>query len=321
MPYGKVGQRFQISALFFGASMDLDYVQLIFTLRLERNPTDRFVLFGIKPSFEKAFREGAVDVSTRGTSAREGIWQQLFSQALSPDEAALKRFQKPALPFVFQLPVLQPPNKGELVEIGLVLLGRATQFLPQFIHALELMLQDPTLQDKVQLSLFKVETASYAGSRHLLMGKDKKLDTGFMDSLSLSLLTEQQVASDNLSIRFITPLRLMVEGRPLREFSVSPFLRALLRRVSSTVYYSGGLELGHDFKWLAQQSRMVRCCSEDFRWTMWGSRWSGFTGRITLSGELAELHQFLLAGALLGVGKGATYGLGRYFVEASPGSS
>ena len=300
--------------------MDLDYVQLIFTLHLERNPTDRFVLFGIKPLFEKAFREGAVDVSTRGTSAREGIWQQLFSQALSPDEAALKRFQKPALPFVFQLPVLEPPNKGQ-VEIGLVLLGRAIQFLPQFINALKLMLQDPSLQDKVLLSLLKVETASYTGSRHLLMGKDKKLDTGYMDSLSLSGLTEQQVDSDNLIIRVITPLRLMAEGRTLRQFSFSTFFRALLRRVSSAVYYSGGMELGHDFKWLAQQSRKVICSSEELGWTTWGSRWSGFTGRITIAGELAELHQFLLAGALLGIGKGATYGLGRYFVEASSGSS
>ena len=65
-------------------------------------------------------------------------------------------------------------------------------------------------------------------------------------------------------------MRIMAEGRPLREFSFSPFIRALFRRVSAMAYYYGGSEAELDFKWLAERSRSVACAEANFRWVEWG---------------------------------------------------
>ena len=53
----------------------------------------------------------------------------------------------------------------------------------------------------------------------------------------------------------------------------------------------------------------------DSRWVSWGGSCLGLLGRFTLAGDLAELWPFLVLGAQLQVGKGASYGLGSYQLE------
>ena len=123
-------------------SLKLDLVKLVFTLRLQHDVTDPFALFGIRPYFEEAFRAVA---QCRGDSGRcsggdSCSYHRTFSQALSADAGAIKRYQKPSLPFVFQVPVLSPPHHaGATVELGLVLAGTAINLLADYVAAVETM--------------------------------------------------------------------------------------------------------------------------------------------------------------------------------------
>lgn len=249
-------------------------------------------------------------------------YEQTFSQSLSSDPAALKRYQKPSLPFVFDVPVLPPaPHRGKTVELGLTIAGSAINYVNEYIAAMGVMLHGPGLLDRVSASIFKVESAGYNGARSLITGAGGGVENGNVLTLSVQGLQGAMVLpSDTVTLTIMTPMRIMGEGKLLREFSFSPFVRALFRRLSSLVYYYGGEEDGADYKWLAGQSLGIETVAADFRWAEWGSKWSGVIGTGTFSGDLSDYHLFLLAGEYLHLGKGASFGLGRFFVDkaASP---
>lgn len=298
--------------------MDLNLVRLIFTLELEEDVADSYALFGMRPHFEESFRRAAGCGGVSGICGRgdDCPCRQTFSQDLSADPAALKRFQKPSLPFVFQIPLLPPsPNEGRTVELGLVLAGSALNFVSVYVAALEGMFRSPGLRRGVPVSLIKAESAGYGGNRNLVMSPGQGVATELLATLSLQGLRESSLLPPDLvTVNIVTPMRIMAEGRPLRELSFSPFIRALFRRVSAMAYYYGGSEAGLDYKWLAEQSRLVKCAAAGLQWVEWGGNRSGLVGRVTFTGDLTEYHPFLLAGEYLNVGKGATFGLGRFIL-------
>jgi CRISPR-associated endoribonuclease Cas6 len=300
--------------------MDLNLVRLIFTLNLEADCVDSHVLFGLKPYFMEAFRvtAGCVQPDSELSLRRcDCLYHRMVSQHLSAEPAALKRYQKPSYPFVFDIPEIPPPpNAGRTVELGLTLAGMAANHTEEFIATVQGMLTIPGIERIVRATLVRVEAAGYDGNRTPIMAEGGTVARGEVVTLSLRGLRETMIIpADAVTLAIMTPMRIMGEGRPLREFTFSPFIRALLRRISSLVYYYGGEETDLDFKWLAGQSLAVRTVAADFRWVDRGSKLSGLLGMGTFVGIPPEYHTFLLAGEYLHVGKGASYGLGAYRVN------
>jgi CRISPR/Cas system endoribonuclease Cas6 (RAMP superfamily) len=119
-----------------------------------------------------------------------------------------------------------------------------------------------------------------------------------------------------IPIRIVTPLRIAREGDILREYSFSPFIRTLLRRISSLAYYYYGSILEMDFKRLSVQSESIAVTESCFHWEEWRKgRLCGIIGTGVLSGELTDFHPILLLGEYLNCGKDAAFGLGRYELE------
>jgi hypothetical protein len=139
--------------------------------------------------------------------------------------------------------------------------------------------------------------------------------------LSLQGLQQAALATPRtLALSLVTPLRLMHEGRPLRQLSFSTLVRALMRRVSSLAYYYGGIELDYDYKWLTRESEQVDSDTAGLQWGEWGKgsaggRASGLLGRAIFRGDLTDFQPFLLLGEHVHLGKGAAYGLGAYRID------
>ncbi|MCL6450887.1 MAG: CRISPR system precrRNA processing endoribonuclease RAMP protein Cas6 [Acetobacteraceae bacterium] len=98
-------------------------------------------------------------------------------------------------------------------------------------------------------------------------------------------------------------------------------LRNILRRVSALLYFHHGQRLDLDFRGLLERAQAVELAEDHTRWEDWerystrqGSRMKlgGIVGSATYRGELEEFVPYLVAGSYLHVGKGATFGLGRY---------
>ncbi|HEY6008333.1 MAG TPA: CRISPR system precrRNA processing endoribonuclease RAMP protein Cas6 [Geobacteraceae bacterium] len=305
--------------------MEFTFIKLVIALRLEEDIADPLALFGLRSDFEPAFRDAVactLPACTGCPSVADCPYQQNFARALSCDPAALRRFQKPSLPFVFDIPRLPlPPNRGVTVELGLTLLGTASRHVPVYLAALRNLLRGNGLHGRGALRPVRVESIGDSGTRQCLQEGDGELflkETGF---LSFQGLQQAALATpQTLALNFDTPLRLVHEGRPLRQLSFSSLARPLMRRTSSLAYYYGGLELDYDFRWLAREAELVDSMTTGLRWVDWGgevpgSRASGLVGRAVFQGDLADFQPFLLFGEHVHLGKGASYGLGAYRIE------
>jgi CRISPR/Cas system endoribonuclease Cas6 (RAMP superfamily) len=114
-----------------------------------------------------------------------------------------------------------------------------------------------------------------------------------------------------------------LEDRP--EFHV--LARSLLRRVSSLLYFHHGTRLDMDFRGFISEAERVRLAALNTRWVDW-ERYSsrqdtrmklgGLVGTATYEFNDARLAAFFLPWLVLGecvhVGKGCTFGLGRFTV-------
>jgi len=122
----------------------------------------------------------------------------------------------------------------------------------------------------------------------------------------------------------LTPTRLKFDGNlsPKPEFHI--FFRNLLRRVSLLSYFHCGEELALDFKGLIESSREIKAKKENLSWFDW-ERYSnrqetkmkmgGFIGSITFEGDFEKFMPFLLLGEFIHVGKGTSFGLGKYKIK------
>ena len=300
--------------------MDLNFVRLVFTLKLEKECTDPYALFDLRPHFQEAFRQVVGCCQPQCVPCSKGEtcpYHLTFAQHLSADPAALKRYQKPSLPFLFDIPVLpEPPNRGCTVELLLTITGPAINHVTVHIEAMERMLACAGLLRSVSASLLKVESADCGRARSSVMERSGSMSAGHLLILSLKGLQETLVLPvDHITLTIVTPMRILVEGKPARELTFSPFIRALFRRISSLAYYYGEDDVALDYKWIAERSRRVETVAVDFRWVEWGRRRSGLIGKGTFTGDMTEFHTFLLAGEYLHAGKGASFGLGSYITE------
>ncbi|NJD90473.1 MAG: CRISPR system precrRNA processing endoribonuclease RAMP protein Cas6 [Geobacter sp.] len=292
--------------------MDIPLINLVFTLESGGGRVKPQLLFAFRQSYQAAFRGAVGCLSADGScSADSGCpCRYTFDQGLSTDPAAVRRFQKPSLPFAFRLPLLdQEMQPGDIAEFSLTLVGGATNHLALHIAAVRAALPP-------QLRLLAVAAVASDGSRKSITVRGGKADFSAVPVISFEEIMAGAVAvADPLKINLLAPLRLMQNGAPLYAPSFPALAGALFRRISSLAYYYGGVELDCDFKWLAEKSRAVHCDNSGLKWVNWGGALQGVSGSIAVSGELAELLPFLCLGELLNVGKGASYGMGSYRLD------
>ncbi|GFO70801.1 hypothetical protein GMLC_43800 [Geomonas limicola] len=290
--------------------MELHYVKIHFEFLLEEDLEDPYLLYACRGGFEAAFRRVvSCDRTTcAGCRAAEGCpYPEIFGQQLARDPEALRRHQKPPLPFVFHFPRLLPlPNGGSSFTCSLTLFGSAVHHLPHFIEAVRILIE------ALPASVLKVEAEAPGGGRESVAG-------GLQPALPL-LSAEDPTASgplppDRLTVRFVTPLKLTHEGRLVRRFSFAELTRALMRRVSSLAYYYEGLELPLDYRWLSQAAASVQPLGSDCRLEVWNGRPAGLIGSVTFAGDLEPFHLLLQLGGATHLGKGASFGFGRFQLE------
>lgn len=296
-------------------------------LHLKGNATDPYLLYRVRDGFQGAFRRvaGCSDGECKRCDRHDECpYFLVFGQQLSSDPAAVKRHQKPPLPFAFAFPVFPGmPNAGLDYDIRLTLVGNATRFVAEFVAAVNLLLAKKTEQDELAADIVRVESLGYHDETTLVY--EGRGATVIADSLTLlsteGLCDTFLLNSDGrMRLRLVTPLKLMREGRPLRDFSFSLFIRTLIRRVSSLTSYYCDDSVSADFRWLASLCDSVAVSDSSIGWVEWGGgkqggKLAGLLGEIALAGVPEEFVSFLLLGELLNVGKGAAFGLGRFTLE------
>ncbi len=229
--------------------------------------------------------------------------------------------------------VIEPPmdgrhvyGPGEVIVFGLVLLGYVVDYLPYFIYSFEELGRRFGLgRTRGRFRLNEVHSISLSGSRCIYSQDDSLLDGDGhigMDTIRGSL---EGLPSDSLTLNFITPTRIMSQGKFLvgSRFQFEPFMRAVFRRSSTLASLFSSSEWELDYSSLLERAMEVNADAPDHtveRWERYSARQDvgvtmfGFTGQVRLGGNLKEFLPFIKLGELIHVGKGTTFGMGKYIM-------
>ncbi len=253
------------------------------------------------------------------------IYSYVFETPPPADTRMMRKY--PAAPHPF---VLCPPleddriyEPGELFRFHLTLIGRAIDYLPYFIYSIEELGKMGLGRGKGNFSLEKVKVVKSEGGPEetIYSGKEKILRTGFQSSDSSIQPLASPPSSSTLNLLFLSPTRLKYREELTSELSFHVFFRNLLRRISLLSYFHCGRPLDVDFRALIQEAETVETLKNNLHWHDWerystrqGSRMKlgGFMGRIAFSGDLKPFWPYLLLGEIIHVGKGSSFGLGKY---------
>jgi hypothetical protein len=211
------------------------------------------------------------------------------------------------------------------LDFNLILVGRATDYIPYIIVAFEALGRTGIGKDKGKYSLEKVisinndsEILIYDGDSHF------RDDLQVMDSAEL-VRDAGQLNYHQVTFNFLTPTRIKNDGKLSIDVDFVIILRNLLRRLSrlAKVHCDETWEL--EWKELIEMANdRVSTVSSGLKWHDWkryserqGTKMNmgGFLGEIILEGELAEFMPFIKLGELLHMGKGTVYGLGQYEIK------
>jgi hypothetical protein len=261
---------------------------------------------------------GGVTACNKCPVRADCAWYAVFSQELSADPDAIKRHQKPPLPFVFSFPSPDTlDHEPDIIECGLVVVGIAIPHASMLLEGLAKLLVDES--SPLEGEIRQLACRDYQGTYVPLRSGTHSAQAENLVVLSAEGLPEPcSWDCSSLGIRLLSPLKLIREGRQLSRFDFSLFACTLMRRVSSLAYYYGDSEFDCDYKRLASLALAVVCTEDRFHIHNAGNgdrKLAGISGEGFFSGDFSELMPFLTLGTYLHAGKGAAYGMGRFMLS------
>ncbi len=247
-------------------------------------------------------------------------WYAVFGQGLATDPAAIKRYQKPPLPFVFSFPLPGADgNPSENMDCGLVVVGGAISCLEMLLEGFAQFLKG--IPGSEPNEIIRVAALDYQGESRTLGSNARISRPENLAVLSAAGIVEScPWECSQLVVRLLSPLKLVVDGRSCTRFDFSRFARSLMRRISSLAYYYADCELVSDFRDLSCQAESVVCVDDGFYYGTpvgTGKKLAGVMGSGCFRGDFSGLMPFLVLGTHLHVGKGASYGMGCYSITTA----
>lgn len=253
-------------------------------------------------------------------------WQCAFFYIMATsrqetDSSGNTRNQTLPHPYVIEPPAGQVTSysKGDSLVFHLLLIGNGIALLPLFIAAFERVGKNGLGKGRYKYSLKKVEQVYHDRSELLWAGGNNLIQAPV--PIGLNLGDEKTNDISKITLHLHTPLRLVDKGRLEDTPDFSVFMRAVFRRIDSLgrIHGQGGLEI--DFHNYLDRALQVKMSGNKTRWHDW-ERYSstqasfmklgGLIGEISYEGKLGPFLPFIKMSEILHVGKGSSFGLGRY---------
>lgn len=239
----------------------------------------------------------------------------------------MRLYPKVPHPFVIEPPLLEQehfPKKSQL-SFNLVLIGHAIQHFPYFVYTFREMGSSGIGKNRGRYSLLKVSSQDENQNLTTLYSHEnpEKIITDFH---IISNFSPTQTVPSEITLYFLTPLRIKSNERLSSQLPFSLLLSNLLRRISALSYFHCNEKLILNFKELIQQAKSIKIINHSLYWRDW-QRYSsrqntkmalgGLIGKVSYSGELSPFWHYLKIGGYIHAGKATTFGLGKYFISSA----
>ena len=296
------------------------------------------------------------------------VYSYVFETSPPSDTKIMRKYKSAPHPFV-----IEPPSErrrgykpGDEINFGLILIGRAIDYLPYFIYTFDELGRIGIGKGKAKYELKDVR----CDGQHIYDSKSKTLKSFSPSIISLPFDPETEIPpltrgdkeglSNNsplensfskyptleksisnypplakggeegfedtqLTLDFLTPTRILYDSHLTLDLVFHILIRNLLRRLSLLYYFHcGGDPSEWDFKGIIEIAKDVKVKKQALTWHDW-ERYStrqdtrmkmgGFVGNISFEGNIEPFMQLIKAGEILHVGKGTSFGLGKYRIE------
>lgn len=258
------------------------------------------------------------------------IYAYVFETPIPDGTQMMRKYTVAPHPFILEPSVKNQRiyERGENLSFGLTLIGRATEYLPYFIYALDELGRFGIGKDRGKYELKKVFEENPLNNEDtseklIYSGDDKMLrQSGSRPVQWSDILTLSPSSSSEMRFSFITPTRIKYKNSLTKDLEFHVLFRNLLRRISLLSYFHCGHKLDDQgFKDLIEQAREIQIVKRALYWHDW-ERYSnrqktrmkmgGFMGEITYEGDFEPFWPYIKLGEYMHVGKGSSFGLGRY---------
>lgn len=264
------------------------------------------------------------------------IYLNIFESPVPPGSKYLMGQSFAPHPFVIEPPLEKKDyyKPGEVIDFKLILVGSAVHYLPYFIYAF-IELGSRGIGKLVNGKRGKC----YLNRVESLGGIDgEPLSTLYLNDCQSYLepsvlLTFDTLISNSagfidrcqfLKVSFVTPTSIKKLEKINHILDFKLFIKNILRRLSTLSYFYCNHELNLDYAALLDYAGRITVNESNLNITSWG-RFSGrqqqrfidtgFQGEISFYGDLDSFIPFIIIGQFLHMGKGTSYGFGKFIIE------
>lgn len=274
------------------------------------------------------------------------IYSYIFETSPSSDTKIMRKYKSVPHPFIIEPPLERKHayTPEDNIKFGLILVGRAIDYLPYFIYTFDELGRIGIGKGRGRYKLktvkalnekvvdFNTPISAKAGiqddSAVIIYDSETKTLKSFKSSnlnLEFETLNLSSNDSKSLTLNFLTPTRIIYNSHLAFDLEFHLLIRQLLRRISMLLYFHCGIDLSTlDFKGIIEKSKDVIVKQKSLKWYDW-ERYSfrqdtrmkmgGFIGEITFEGNIEPFMPLIKACEMLHVGKGTSFGLGKYVIQ------
>lgn len=260
---------------------------------------------------------------------RPCVYSEVFETPVPPQSAVMRKYPRVPHPFVLTPPLGRRSHLrvGDAPQLELVLIGRAIPWLAYFICTLEELGRRGVGPERSHYGVERVE--SFCGANGSELAHPSLVYDGIERQVKAMPtitrwgdLSAGQQDCQGVTLRFLTPARIVAGGELANQLPFVTLFRTMLRRLALLAYFHCGQAADvAAMRELIQAAESVRMKESSLRWLDWrrystrqktDMKLGGLIGQITYEGELGRFVPYLRAGEAVHVGKGTSFGLGKY---------
>jgi hypothetical protein len=267
-------------------------------------------------------------------------YKEIFEPSPPPRADRLSKNQDIPRPFVFRAPLTDQTRfePGQQFEFGLVLIGRALDFLPYFVLSFRELSAEGLGLNRAKCNLDRVDQIKafpngaglqdckaeliYTAEDQLCRAAEGVIADEWISVRRHNVCdTARHGAVQRLTIRFLTPTFLRADGEVIQRPEFHHVFKRLRDRINALSTFFGDGPLDVDFPELGRRAERVRTVACEVKWmeryrtsskTRQRHELSGFVGGASYEGDLTEFLPWFTMGELIHIGKHTAWGMGQY---------
>jgi len=196
-------------------------------------------------------------------------YSYIFETPLPKDTEVLSKIADVPRPFVIEPPFSEKTDyeSGEELRFGLVLIGKAIDFLPYFVFAFEELGRKGLGKERGRLNLLGIYSLSEKDRVQVYFGDEKILTDNSLTIRFGDLIKDEAV--QRIHLEFTTPTRIQREGAILSKIDFRSFIQNLIGRISMLAYFHCGIKLELDFNDFLKRTEAMKVENEQLVRDSW----------------------------------------------------